>query len=179
MFQPGTNETINNLLIEGDVQTGGTDDTPGPTTNNLTSALNKPTSTPSQPKKRQKMTTADAQREFMESCSKALAESASHQEVDETEALGILVAKKLQRMDPIQAILAEDLINSVLRKGLMKQLTETTVVMEPQRNFGSVSSAFSSGFNSYSDGQSNQSFSDGQSNDLSAYAALSTVMRMS
>ena len=36
------------------------------------------------------------------------------------------VGKKLARMDPVQAIYAESLVNEVLRKGLLGQLTANT-----------------------------------------------------
>lgn len=36
------------------------------------------------------------------------------------------VAKKLSKMDPVQAILAESLINNVLRQGLLKELNKNT-----------------------------------------------------
>lgn len=40
------------------------------------------------------------------------------------------MAKKLTKMDPVQAIYAESLINNILRKGLLKKLTEETDICD-------------------------------------------------
>ncbi|XP_071444195.1 uncharacterized protein [Hetaerina americana] len=48
-------------------------------------------------------------------------------EINEYEAIGVSVAAKLQRMDPIQAVYAESLIIQVLCKGLLKSLTSTNL----------------------------------------------------
>lgn len=51
-------------------------------------------------------------------------------DVSEYNAIGIIVAKKLQKMDSTQAIYAESLINSILRRGLLYKLTEDTDVCD-------------------------------------------------
>ncbi|XP_047992816.1 uncharacterized protein LOC125231411 [Leguminivora glycinivorella] len=50
----------------------------------------------------------------------------NHEELSEFELAGMNVAKKLAKMDPVQAIYAESIINNVLCKGLLKKLTEDT-----------------------------------------------------
>lgn len=62
--------------------------------------------------------------EFMKACTKSL--SAPVQQIPEFEATGINVAKKLQRMNQIQALYAEGLINKILQKGILNNLTEST-----------------------------------------------------
>lgn len=62
--------------------------------------------------------------EFMKACTKSL--SAPVQQITEFEATGINVAKKLQRMNQIQALYAEGLINKILQKGILNNLTEST-----------------------------------------------------
>ena len=53
--------------------------------------------------------------------------------MNEWEAVGVNVFKKLQRMEPHQALYAESLITKVLRLGLLQSLTpETDVGMRPQ-----------------------------------------------
>ena len=44
------------------------------------------------------------------------------------------VGKKLAKMDPLQAIYAESIINNVLRKGLLKKLTEDTDLCDSNCN---------------------------------------------
>lgn len=54
--------------------------------------------------------------------------------MNEWEAVGVNVFKKLQRMDPHQALYAESLITKVLRLGLLQSLTpETDVGLRPQQ----------------------------------------------
>lgn len=66
-------------------------------------------------------------KDFMKVCSTALTQPATHKiDVGEFEATGIAIAKKLQRMDPVQAIYADSIINSVLRRGLLKTLKPHT-----------------------------------------------------
>ncbi|XP_014288764.1 uncharacterized protein [Halyomorpha halys] len=48
--------------------------------------------------------------------------------ISEFDAVGINIAKKLAKMDPMQAVFAESLISVILRKGLLEQLTEDTNV---------------------------------------------------
>lgn len=62
----------------------------------------------------------------MEVCKRALEKT----ETSEYEAVGINVFKKLEKMDRAQAIYAESLINVILRKGLLNQLTPNTAIME-------------------------------------------------
>lgn len=57
--------------------------------------------------------------------------------VSEYEATGINVTRKLEKMNSIQAIYAESLINSVLRNGLLNKLTEDTTLFEGPRAFSS------------------------------------------
>ncbi|CAG9114481.1 unnamed protein product [Plutella xylostella] len=58
-------------------------------------------------------------------------------DISETEAFGIMVARKLQRMGRDQALYAETIINTVLRKGITNKLTEETDVCDNhcERNF--------------------------------------------
>ncbi|CAG4937929.1 unnamed protein product [Parnassius apollo] len=51
---------------------------------------------------------------------------ANSKELTECDAVGINIAKKMAKMDPLQAIYAESIINNVLRRGLLKKLTEKT-----------------------------------------------------
>lgn len=53
-------------------------------------------------------------------------------EVDEFEATGINVSQKLRRMDAFQAICAEFLINSILKRGLLKTLLPSTTLCDNQ-----------------------------------------------
>lgn len=55
--------------------------------------------------------------DFKQECQKALKQSTN--QTTEYEAVGINVAKKLDKMDNTQAICAETLINLVLQKGLL------------------------------------------------------------
>jgi hypothetical protein len=66
--------------------------------------------------------------EFMKVCQHALEKSTS--ETTEYEAVGINVGKKLEKMEKSQAIYAESLINIILSKGLLQQLTLNTIVCE-------------------------------------------------
>lgn len=81
--------------------------------------------------------------DFMQECQKALKQSTT--ETTEYEAVGINVAKKLDKMDNTQAIYAETLINLVLQKGLLKQLTANTIICESTKpNTGFNTFVFSS-----------------------------------
>ncbi|GAB6022176.1 hypothetical protein CHUAL_006313 [Chamberlinius hualienensis] len=53
-------------------------------------------------------------------------------DISEFDAFGIFVSKKLQRMDQTQAIYAESLINTVLRRGQLTNLTANTEVTETE-----------------------------------------------
>jgi hypothetical protein len=54
--------------------------------------------------------------DLMKACSTALSQPTTQKiDVSEHEATGIAIVKKLQRMDPVQAIYADTLIHSVLR----------------------------------------------------------------
>lgn len=68
------------------------------------------------------------QQEFMKTCTNVLQEKET--KIDEYHAVGINVASKLQKMDPMQQVLAEALINKVLTKGIFKELTKTTDITE-------------------------------------------------
>lgn len=48
--------------------------------------------------------------------------------LSEHEAVGVNVARKLNRMQPKQALYAESLIQEILHKGLLEQLSETIVL---------------------------------------------------
>lgn len=52
------------------------------------------------------------------------------QDISEFEAVGVSIAKKLQRMDSRQSILAESLINTIRTKGLLNRLTDQTNVCD-------------------------------------------------
>lgn len=72
---------------------------------------------------------SQAHEDFMLSCTNALNHSP-----DEMEAVGISIAAKLRRMDDFQRILAENLVNKILMKGLLKELTRETDIVEPVYN---------------------------------------------
>lgn len=74
-------------------------------------------------KKPKKRTIEDTQTEFMKACTTVLN---SQKPLTEFDLIGMSIAKKLERMDPTQALYAESIINSVLLKGLKKQLREDT-----------------------------------------------------
>ncbi|XP_046989797.1 uncharacterized protein LOC124595203 [Schistocerca americana] len=76
-------------------------------------------------KKKRKRNMISATFDMMKTCTSAL-QQLRRDDLNEFEATGINVAKKLQRMDPIQAIHAESLINTVLKRGLLKTLTAQT-----------------------------------------------------
>ena len=79
------------------------------------------------PTRRPKNRKRDAQSGFLDICIKALKATSQLSEFD---AVGINVGKKLAKMDAIQALYAESLINDVLRKGVLKQLTEESSVCD-------------------------------------------------
>lgn len=108
-------------------------------------------------------------------CKTILGSSTSSLPATEFDAVGVSIAKKLQRMHPTQAIFAESIINQVLTKGLLGTLTDNTKLYngrysEPFRspNYSSIASRPSSAF-SYSSGDISQSVGQRQ------YTALSTA----
>lgn len=66
----------------------------------------------------------------MHVCTEAL----KKKEMTEFEAFAVSVARKLEKMDPIQALHAETIIHTTLRKGLLKQLTENTDICDKRCN---------------------------------------------
>lgn len=58
--------------------------------------------------------------------SASLESSTSSLPVTEFDAVGVNIAKKLQRMHSTQAIFAESIINEVLMRGLLNKLTDST-----------------------------------------------------
>lgn len=80
------------------------------------------------PTRKRKTKTIDSSiQDFMNTCSEALK---VNDDVDEYKALGISFAAKLKKMDNRQQIMAELLVNKVLSKGLLNQLTENTDIIE-------------------------------------------------
>ncbi|VEN58690.1 unnamed protein product [Callosobruchus maculatus] len=75
--------------------------------------------------RRRKRTIIDTRMDFMKACSSALK---SQKQFSEFDLVGMNIAKKLERMDPTQALYAESIITSVLLKGLKNQLQETTSI---------------------------------------------------
>lgn len=67
--------------------------------------------------------------EFMNFCLAMLKEKAN---INEFEALGINLAKKLERMSSMQAIYAETLIHNVLRMGILNELNANMDVCNNQ-----------------------------------------------
>jgi hypothetical protein len=80
---------------------------------------------------------SDTTFQFMRACTNALESGKANQinDIEEHEATGISVGKKLQRMDPLQAIYAESLINAVLKRGLLKSLGPNTDLCDKQCNY--------------------------------------------
>ncbi|KAF5277243.1 hypothetical protein FQR65_LT00351 [Abscondita terminalis] len=72
--------------------------------------------------KKRQHTSNNESKEFLEMCNTAL-ESQNKIVFTEFDAVGICIAKKLQRMDSTQSILAESIINNVLTKGLLGSLS--------------------------------------------------------
>ncbi|XP_069692676.1 uncharacterized protein [Periplaneta americana] len=87
--------------------------------------------------KKRKTMEADTQTEIMKACTSTT--KISPTEISEFEAIGVNVTKKLQRMDPVQALHAECLIQEVLRKGLLRSLSENTIISENHRIYQSTS----------------------------------------
>lgn len=74
--------------------------------------------------------------------------------IDEFDAASISWAKKLKRMNPTQAIYADMLINQIVNKGLLNELTNTTVITDQ------LTSAPTTPFSPYSAASSNTSQQD-------------------
>ncbi|XP_076665712.1 uncharacterized protein LOC143367612 [Andrena cerasifolii] len=73
----------------------------------------------------------DAVMKVLETCAVALKNpTISRIEISEYEATGIKIAKQLQRMDPEQAIYADNIIATALRRGLLKTLKPHTDVCD-------------------------------------------------
>lgn len=81
----------------------------------------------SQPRPR-KRKNADSQAEFWKVCTSTLKEN--QQPITEYDAFGINISKKLSKMEPTQAIYAESLISSIIRKGLLNKLKDETDICE-------------------------------------------------
>lgn len=75
-------------------------------------------------RKRKKLEKEETQ-DFLRTCTSALG-----RENDEFEAVGVNVAAKLKRMDSTQQIYAELLIQKILAKGLLGNLSEITDISE-------------------------------------------------
>ncbi|XP_063538518.1 uncharacterized protein LOC134747811 [Cydia strobilella] len=75
---------------------------------------------------KRKAVVTDTQIKLMKVCTEAL----KRKEITEFEGFAISVAKKLEKMNSIQALYAESLIHSVLRKGLLNRLTEETDICD-------------------------------------------------
>ena len=82
--------------------------------------------------------------QFMEVCQRALEKSST--ETTEYEAVGINAEKKLEDIHSSQAVYAESLINIILSKGLLNQLTPNTILSENTQNntFAGMNIYFSS-----------------------------------
>lgn len=68
-------------------------------------------------------------RKFVPICRKEVSEdslSSNVKKLSEFDITGMNVAKKLAKMDPLQAIYAESVINNVLTQGLLNKLSEDT-----------------------------------------------------
>ncbi|XP_050307343.1 uncharacterized protein LOC126744056 [Anthonomus grandis grandis] len=90
----------------------------------------KATSQYSNTERKKKRIEKDETKAFMRACTSALTK---HEEFTEFEAVGMNVAAKLKRMDQSQEILAEFLIQKILTKGLLGQLTQVTDIYERQQ----------------------------------------------
>lgn len=84
----------------------------------------------------------NSQAEFLNICTATL--KANSKEINEFDATGINVAKKLVNMEPLQAIYAELLINSILLKGLLNKLMEETNFCDNGCKFRRTETAISS-----------------------------------
>ncbi|CAG4961431.1 unnamed protein product [Colias eurytheme] len=80
------------------------------------------------PQRNKRKATTNYQAEFYKVCSDTII--SSNKELSEFDVAGINMAKKLAKMDPLQAIYAESIINNVLRRGLLKKLTDDTDICD-------------------------------------------------
>jgi len=74
--------------------------------------------------RRQKKRKVDLQMDFFKACTATL--QANNQPMTEYDAVSVNISKKLAKMEAHQAIFAESLIGSILRRGLLNKLTEDT-----------------------------------------------------
>lgn len=74
--------------------------------------------------KNKRKATSNYQEDFFKICVDTL--KTPSKEFSEFEIVGMNIAKKLAKMDPVQAIYAESILNNVARKGMLKQLSENT-----------------------------------------------------
>ncbi|KAK9871807.1 hypothetical protein WA026_014262 [Henosepilachna vigintioctopunctata] len=81
-------------------------------------------------KRKTELNMVDEQIKFVNICT----EAPKKQEITEYEALSITIAKKLEKMKGLQALYAETIIHSVLRRGLLNKLTEFTDICDKQCN---------------------------------------------
>lgn len=79
------------------------------------------------------------QLELMEMCHLVLD---NNNVTTEYEAVGINVAKKLEKMELSQAIYAEMLINNILAKGIFNQLNSSTIVHELPQQSNTLSNSY-------------------------------------
>ncbi|XP_077285061.1 uncharacterized protein LOC143910449 [Arctopsyche grandis] len=86
-----------------------------------------PTAMASTPRNKRKATT-NYQAKFYKICTDTL--KSTSKELSEFDVTGINIGKKLAKMDPLQAIYAESIINNVIRKGLLKNLSVATDVCD-------------------------------------------------
>ncbi|KAJ8981612.1 hypothetical protein NQ317_011894 [Molorchus minor] len=129
-YEDDDSNSIDELDVEGEdfgeEQTYELDSTE----NSVSQTTNKQAKRPSEylTPSNKKVSTAERDLKFMELCQHALGKT--NVEPTEHELVGITIGKKLKRMDPIQAIYAEQLINKILTKGLLRTLTENTDIHE-------------------------------------------------
>lgn len=120
-------------------------------------------------------------KEFLEMCKVAFGNQSK--EISEFDAVGVSITKKLQRMDPIQAIYAEDLINSILKKGLLNKLSEQTNICEgnycKQPLIPVPSTSASSGAFSHNSDESNAQWQQSFSNAASFYGSANSFINNS
>lgn len=127
---------------------------------------------------KRKASAINANSEFMQVCKRAL--ETSNIEPTEYEIVGMNVGKKLAKMTSSQAIFAETLINLILTKGLLNQLTANTVISENREfynimnsnNISSNSSTHTTGFFSPNSVEQNFSAEHSYDNSNTSYLEL-------
>ncbi|GLV42368.1 uncharacterized protein CBL_03105 [Carabus blaptoides fortunei] len=90
----------------------------------------------------------EAQRQQQNQFYKACTQVLQQKDTDEFEAIGINIAAKLKKMDSVQQLLAEGLINKILLRGLFNELTRSTDVMDSNWSDGQSQPPRSNSFNS-------------------------------